>query len=103
LASFALDLGGQPQEWLRNEPEDQLVNTVIDWVETVLCDPDAQVHRDPIEVPVPPTQTGQRLFVAQVPDTDIAVTFFEARPFRTIKVVWIERMTEALRDILGAR
>ncbi len=97
MASFALELSLAAKRWLSDESDDAVVNLVTAWIEHVLCDDQAAVH-DEAE-PVPLVGLGHQLWVAQVPGSDIAVTFFVANPFRTIKVMRIESIEDVLGDL----
>jgi hypothetical protein len=62
-----------------------LTRIVAAWLRDVLCDDDA-----PVDGLLLVGETGHRRYVSRVPGTDVDVTWFEAAPFMTMKILWIE-------------
>lgn len=83
---YSLALSTRASEWLESHPDRARVRRVAAWIRDVLCDDDAEIESMTIESP-----NGQRWEVSEVDgDEDVTVCWFEAAPFRTIKVMWIE-------------
>jgi hypothetical protein len=89
---LSLELSGQPAEWLKAQPDAELVNAVLDFLQNDLCeDPDSV---DGIAVP----HSRFALSTVQVPETDVAVTWFEAHPFRCVRVLKIELIADRVSE-----
>jgi hypothetical protein len=86
VGKLQVSFGDQAQDWLDRTLDTELGRTVAIWLYEVLLDEDADVDVLPIT-----SNTGQRRYVSRVPGTRVDVTWLEAAPFRTIKVLWIEQ------------
>lgn len=80
---YSLSLGEQPRDWLDNHQlsDPALARIVARWLTDVLCADETEVDALPLT-----SNSGQRRYVSRVLD----VTWLDAIPFRTMRVLWIE-------------
>ena len=88
MGRLALSWDTQPQEWLAAK-QGPLAQIVAHWILEDLLDEDVEI-RSVLLI----AESGQRRNVSRVPGTKVDVTWLEAAPFRTIRVVWIEEDSE---------
>jgi hypothetical protein len=83
VGRYGYDQTQAAERWLDEHPPEAKV--VARWIVDCLLDEDC-----PVDSLLIVSDSGQRRNVTRVPGTRIDVTWLEAAPFRTIKVLWIE-------------
>ena len=91
---YSLSLSEQASSWLETHPDRQRVSRVARWIRDELCDDDAEIPSVGIQSP-----WGRRFEVSEVPGEAVGVCWFDAAPFRTIKVMWIAAAGEERPDL----